>query len=490
MNPINDERAVRISRVEEWRKIGVNPYPSLSKRSYKNSEALAQFEALFASGEKLSLVGRIRLARPHGGSTFMHIEDETSSIQVYFKKDTVGEESYGRLKLLDVGDFINVTGTLLKTHKGEITLNVESWDLLSKSLRPLPDKWHGLKDEEERYRRRYVDLIMNKEVRDLFRKQSEFIRAFREFYWSRGFMEVKTPVLENIPGGAEANPFITHHDTLDIDLYLRISLELHLKRLTVGGFEKIFEIGPVFRNEGMSTQHLQEFTMLESYEAYRDYNYLINFVEELYYTSIVRIFGTDQIKYKDTVLDFKNPWPKVDYYQVVLDHSGIDLSKHLDVDSLKAAIIEKKVPIKLEKHAGLGRVIDQLYKKTVRPHLLQPCMLVNHPLAISPLAKNHEKMPFKVERMQVLIAGAEVGNGFSELNDPIDQRNRFLEQSGLREAGDAEAQMMDEDFVEALEYGMPPTAGFGVGIERLYMICSNSESIRDTVFFPTMKPLV
>ncbi|MFZ2970305.1 MAG: lysine--tRNA ligase, partial [Minisyncoccia bacterium] len=343
------------------------------------------------------------------------------------------------------------------------------------------------KDEETRYRKRYLDLIMNNDVKRLFTKRTEFINNIREFLNNNGYLEVETPVLESIPGGADAEPFITHHNKLGIDLYLRISLELHLKRLMVGGFEKIYEMGRVFRNEGMSPQHLQEFTMLEFYRAYADYEDLMKFVEDFYVAIIKKTFGTLEIKYQGNVLNFNSPWPRFDYREIVLKESGVDIDKCPTKTDMQNICQEKG--IKIDPKAGRGRLIDQLYKKLVRPKLFQPCFLINQPLDISPLAKKKDDDKTKVQRFQVLIGGSEIGNGFSELNDPIDQKERFEAQTKLRAEGDAEAQMMDEDFVEALEYGMPPTAGFGVGIDRFLAILMDQESIRDVVFFPMMRPI-
>ncbi len=486
-SPLADERETRLKRLEKIRASGVDPYPAKCRRTKYNQEILSGFESLSASQEVFFIAGRMMELRVHGGSAFANLEDETGKVQIYFKKDVLGEQ-YALTGSLDIGDFLEVEGTVFKTKQGEITVLVKNFVLLAKALRNLPSQWYGLKDVEERYRRRYVDLIVNKDVRDLFRLQSRFIQAFRNFYLEKDFLEARTPVLENIPGGAEADPFITHHNALDADFYLRISLELHLKRLMVGGYEKIFEIGPVFRNEGMDTQHLQEFTMLESYEAYKDLDYLIDFVQKLYTAVIDKVFGGLKVAFRDDVLNFSAPWPRLDYYELVQKYSGIDLSQYDSVESLMEAVKKKKFDLRLEGNEGMGRVIDKLYKKSVRPHLVQPCVLVNHPLSVSPLAKKKAGDPLRVDRMQIVAAGFEVGNGFAELNDPLDQRGRFEEQMKLREAGDVEAQMLDEDFIEALEYGMPPTAGFGVGLERLFMLCANADSIRDTVFFPMMKP--
>lgn len=487
-NEVADERTIRIEKLEKLREQGVHPYPSTVKQSHRIDEALSDFEKLSADEKQIDLIGRVRLLRRHGGSTFARIEDETGEIQLFFSKKILGDDHYKQLKLVDLGDFITVSGKLFVTKTEERTIEVSGFSMASKALQPLPDKFHGLKDEEARYRQRYLDLIANSEVRDLFRKRSEFIQHLRMFMMQEGFMEVETPVLENIPGGAEAEPFITHHNSLDIDLYLRISLELHLKRLTVGGFEKIYEIGKVFRNEGLSTQHLQEFTMMEFYWAFADNDKLMNFVEKMYQYLIEKTFGTLQISYKGETLDFSGTWERLDYRELFLKHSGIDLKEVKTADALKTAIKEQKIKIDIEESAGYGRLVDQVYKKTVRPKLIQPAFLINHPVEISPLAKRNESDPSIVDRHQVLIMGAEVGNGFSELNDPIDQRSRFEDQMKLREAGDMEAQMIDEEYIDAMEHGMPPTGGFGVGIDRLFMILTDSDSIRDVVFFPTMRP--
>ncbi|MDF1497859.1 MAG: lysine--tRNA ligase [Patescibacteria group bacterium] len=483
---INELKQARLDKLDNIKKSGINPYPAKSNRTHNIKNAIDDFDKLSKSEEKIVLAGRIKTIRAHGALTFSNIEDQSSQIQLFFRKNDVGNDLYMMIKNLDVGDFIQAEGILFKTKKGEQTLKVNNYKILTKSLLPFPEKWHGLKDEEVRYRKRHLDLIMNSDVKKMFFKRTEFINNIREYLNSNEYTEVETPVLEAIPGGADAEPFITHHNKLDIDLYLRISLELHLKRLMVGGFEKIYEIGKVFRNEGMSPQHLQEFTMLEFYWAYADYEDLMKFVENFYINIIKKTFGTLEIPYQNTILNFKAPWPRIDYREVVLQKSGVDIDLYPTKEDMQKIVKEKG--IKVDPRAGRGRLIDQLYKKLVRPKIIQPSFLINQPLDISPLAKKKDDDKTKVQRMQVLIATAEVGNGFSELNDPIDQKERFEMQDKLRAEGDDEAQMMDEDFVEALEYGMPPTAGFGVGIDRLFMILSNQESIRDVVFFPTMRP--
>jgi len=485
---IDELKQARLEKLERLRSNGIDPYPSKSKRTKTVKEALDDYDTLSSSKETIFVTGRLRTLREHGALTFADIEDMSGRLQLFFQKDAIGDEKYDFLKNLDMGDFIEASGFLFTTNKGQQTLNVNDFKILTKALLPLPEKWHGLTDEETRYRKRHLDLIMNEDVRSLFMKRTAFIKNVRDFLNENGFMEVETPVLESVPGGAEAEPFVTHHNKLDIDFYLRISLELHLKRLMVGGFEKIYEIGRVFRNEGISTQHLQEFTMLEFYWAYADYEELMGFVEKFYTTIIEKTFGTLDIPYKGQVLHFQAPWPRVDYREIILKESGVDIDLYPTKEAMQELVKEKG--IKPDPAAGRGRLIDQLYKKLVRPNLIQPCFLINHPIDISPLAKRKAGNPNEVERLQVLIAGAEVGNGFSELNDPIDQRGRFLNQEELRRAGDKEAQMIDEDFVEALEYGMPPTAGFGVGIDRLLMILAAQENIRDVVFFPMMKPKV
>lgn len=482
---IDEIKKARLDKLEEIKKLGIDPYPSKSQRTHTIEKALGNFDSISQDKKEIFLVGRIRTMRVHGGLTFMDIEDQSGKIQLLLKNDEISKEAYGFINNLDIGDFLEAKGVLFKTKKGEKTLNVKGYKILAKSLLPLPEKWHGLKDEEERYRKRYLDLIMNKEVKKLFIKRAEFIKNIRNYLDKSGYMEVETPVLESVPGGADAEPFITHHNKLDVNFYLRISLELHLKRLLVGGFEKIYEIGKVFRNEGTSTQHLQEFTELEFYWAYADYKDLMKFIEDFYTAIIQKTFGSLEIKYENYTLSFKTPWPKIDYREIVLKESGVDIDKHLTKEDMQKIVREKG--IKVDPKAGRGRLIDQLYKKLIRPKLIQPSFLINHPLDISPLAKKKDNDYTKTQRFQILIAGAEIGNGFSELNDPIDQEERFEAQAVLRQAGDREAQMMDEDFIQALEYGMPPAAGFGVGIDRFFMILANQESIRDTVFFPMMR---
>lgn len=480
------ERAERLHKLEELRQLGVEPYPLSYPVDSRAAQVLAEPDRFMSEVTVVSIAGRIVAYRSHGKSCFIHLQDGSGRIQAYVRKDIVGEAAYRAFGLFDIGDFVGVKGPVFRTRTGEVTIEVREVALLSKSLLPLPEKYHGLQDTDTRFRKRYLDLIANPEVRELFVKRTQFLKALRSFMDQRGFMEVETPVLEHIPGGADAEPFVTHHNTLDIDLYLRISLELHLKRLIVGGYERVYEVGRVFRNEGMSPQHLQEFTMMECYWAYADYMMMMDLVEELYCRMLEEVFGSLQVKWQGQTLDFKRPWPRYDYRQLMLERAGLDLDQYPTLESLVPKLKEKGIAP--DPKLGRGRLIDQLYKKLVRPTLIQPCFLMDHPVDVSPLAKRHPGRPGYVQRFQPMFAGAEVGNAFSELNDPLDQRARFEEQARLRERGDAEAQRYDRDFVEALEHGMPPCAGFGVGIDRFFAIAAGAESVREVVFFPTMKP--
>lgn len=486
---VEAEEVIRRQKLEKIQQLGLDPYPAQSHRTHTVQNVYEAFTALEKSKAAVSLTGRLRAIRGHGKLSFLQMEDETGSLQVVAKSDSVGTELYERIQLLDIGDFIQISGPVFVTQKGQQSVEIKEWKILAKAIRPLPDKWHGLQDQEERYRRRYLDCITNPEVRELFKKRTRFTQAMRTFLITKGFLEVETPVLEHIPGGAEANPFITHHNTLDIDLYLRISLELHLKRITVAGFEKIFEIGRVFRNEGMDRDHLQEFTMMEMYWAFADYRDLMPMVEDMYASMIQETFGSLETKTEGHILNWKTPWPRYAYSDLVKQHTGLELSDYPTVEKLKAAIQKAGLAITFEPNVGLGRVTDQLYKKCVRPKLIQPCFLIDHPVSISPLAKRKPENPMLTERIQVLALGSEIGNGWSELNDPIDQRQRFEEQAKLRAAGDTEAYMFDEEYIQALEHGMPPTTGFGVGVDRLFTVLSGAPSIRDVIFFPTMRPI-
>lgn len=469
-------------KLNNIREAGMDAYPEKTERDMKNSEALIGFDEL--QGKSITLVGRVRSLRPMGGSAFAHIEDETAKVQLFLNKGNMDEALFKLfVKNVELGDFVQVTGELFLTKSEEKSLKVTDWKMLSKNMRPIPTEHFGIKDEEELLRRRYLDLMTNSETREMFRKKNIFWQTVRKLLSEKGFLEVQTPVLEHVPGGADAEPFITHHNALDQDFFMRISLELALKRLLVGGYEKVFEIGRVFRNEGIDRQHLQEFDHMEFYAAYWDLEKGMEFSEKFYREIVFAVLGSYQHKYDDEIIDWKKPFPRVDYFEAFEKETGIDLSEEVTVEQLRAKAEE--LGIKYDTAAGKGKLIDTIYKKTVRQKMIQPCILVGHPLDISPLAKKDPNNPNKVLRFQVVAGTAELCNAFAELNDPIDQRDRFEGQMALRAAGDTEAQMIDEDFVEALEYGMPPAFGFGFS-ERFFSFLMN-RSIRETVIFPPMK---
>lgn len=472
----------RRKKLEKLRAAKVDSYPARAVRSLRIGEALKKFSALEKSKKKVSLAGRVTAFRDQGGVAFADIRDESGAIQAVFKKDTFKEFDFWR-SVIDRGDFVSVTGPLFKTKRGEKSIEAVSVQMLSKSLRPIPDKWYGLEETELRLRDRYLDLLMNPEAAQTFRRKAIFWEAFRNFMKKEGFLEVETPVLETVPGGADAESFKTHHDALDTDFYLRISLELPLKKLLVAGYEKVFEIGRIFRNEGIDREHLQDYTQLEFYWAYRDYNDLMKFVEGLYKTVIKATTGGLTTAWQGNKINWGKKWPQVDYVK--------EFQKKHRLDPLTAsrdALVSKAKELKLdpEPHLGKGRLIDLIFKKTVRPDMLQPCFLLDPPVDIEPLAKRKALDPRRVERVQVIACGTELGKGFSELNDPLDQRARFEEQMKLREQGDKEAQRLDEEFLTALEYGMPPAAGFGVS-ERLFAVLMD-KPVRETVIFPLMRP--
>lgn len=480
---IEELRQVRIEKLNRLKEKGIDPYPIKSERTHTVSEALVAFEELSGSDREVVLTGRIKSIRKHGKLIFANIEDVSGEIQVMIREDEIGAGKFADFELLDMGDFLQASGKLAFSKTGEKTLMAKDYVLLSKSLLPLPKEFFGLKDLETRLRQRYLDLILNKETRELFVKKAKFWKTMRDFLQARGFMEVEMNALEPIPGGAEAEPFVTHHNALDRDFYLRISLELPLKKLIVGGFERVYEIGRIFRNEGVSTEHLQDYMQMEFYWAYSEYEELMDTVQALYQELIKAVTGGLQTTYDGKQIDWsKDEWPRVRYFDIFKEKTGLDLNDASD-DELRD--YAKSENIKFDQNQGRGRLIDLIYKKKVRPGLIQPCFLVNPPVEIEPLAKKDPKNPKEVQRMQVLAAGTELGKGFSELNDPIDQRERFEEQMKLREAGDTEAQMLDDDYLTAMEYGMPPLSGFGLS-ERLFAVIMD-KSIRETVFFPPMK---
>jgi lysyl-tRNA synthetase, class II len=478
---------VRRAKLDELRAKGVNPYPYRYEPTHKSAEVITKYKDLGPEAhteDVVSVAGRIMTKRGHGKASFAHLQDGTGKIQIYTRLDVIGEEKYSIWDKLDMGDFIGVKGIVFRTKTGEISIRVQDFELLCKSLHPLPEKWHGLIDKELRYRERYVDLIVNHDVKEVFIKRSKIISEIRKFLEAKGFLEVETPVLHMQAGGAAARPFETHHNTLDMKLVLRIALELHLKRLIVGGFEKVFEMGRVFRNEGMSFKHNPEYTMLELYQAYSDYNDIMKLTEELISSVAMSVLGTTKVTFKGQEIDFKPPWPRITLHDALAKLGGIDINT--DEKGLRA-IAKKKG---LEGHDELppGKIINLLYDEFVENKIIQPTFIIDYPIETSPLAKKKRDNPKLVERFEVVVCGMEIANAFSELNDPIDQRARFEEQVKNRAAGDDEAESMDEDFLRALEYGMPPTGGLGIGIDRVVMFLTGSESIRDVLFFPHMRP--
>lgn len=474
--------AIREVRIEKLRKLEEKGIPAYPSKISLEGKLIKISVARDSIGKSILCAGRIMSIREHGAVAFFDLKDDTATIQLLFQKKVLAEK-FELLDLLDMGDFVAVSGEIIKTQAGEITVDVADFQLLTKSIRPLPSAWSGLKDEEERYRQRYVDLLLNDDLRDLFVKKALFWQSMRDFLIDKGFLEVETPVLENTAGGADANPFITHHNALDIDLYLRISMgELWQKRLMVAGFGKTFEIGRQFRNEGIDREHLQDYTQMEFYWGYANYEDSMKLVEEMYKYVAQKTFGTLKFEIGEHKVNLEGDWDKINYQETVLKETGVDINKATE-DELRTALDERHVDY--DKKEEKGRLIDLLWK-TIRKGIAGPVFLTGHPVEVSPLAKRMEGSAEFVERYQVIIAGSENGNGYSELNDPIDQAKRFSEQEKMREKGDVEAQMEDNDFVRALEYGMPPTSGFGVS-ERLFSFLAG-KSIRETVLFPLLRP--
>ena len=488
MEKVTDERQARLLKLEEIKKQNVNPYPSKSKRTHVIGEALNNFDKLLEKKKVVSLVGRLKSARVHGGSSFANIEDGSGAIQLFLKKDALGDKQYLFFKnSFDLGDFIRVKGTLFLTKTGEKTLQVESIKLLTKTLGPLPEKWHGLTDTEIRYRQRYLDLIANPKVRAIFKTRSLIVDSIREFLKGNDFMEVETPILQPLAGGATARPFVTHHNSLDTDLYLRIAPELYLKRLIVGGYERVFEIARCFRNEGIDWSHNPEFTQVEFYQAYADYNDLMNTTEKFFEFLMEKVNGgVMKVAYEKKEIDFTPPYKRISFRDILMKEADCDIEEYPDRESI--AKKAREMGLDVLPSDDRGKIMDEIFKKVVRPKIINPIFVIDHPIELSPLAKKIYDNPRYVERFQLLVAGVELVNAFSELNDPIDQRERFAEQHKLREAGDDEAMEIDQDFITALEHGMPPTAGLGMGIDRLTSIITNSHSLKEVILFPTLKP--
>ena len=476
---------VRREKLFKLQKEGKNPYEITRYHpTHYSSQILDEFDTL--EGQEVNLAGRIMSKRIMGKASFIHILDSKGQIQAYVQVNELGKEAYDEFKTYDIGDIIGIKGEVFRTRKGEISVKAKEITLLSKSLRPLPEKWHGLKDPDLRYRQRYVDLIVNPDVRQTFVLRSRIIQEIRKYLDERGFLEVETPVLHTTAGGAAARPFITHHNALDLDMYMRIATELHLKRLIVGGFDKVYEIGRIFRNEGISIKHNPEFTTIELYQAYADYHDIMNLTEDMISTVTKKVLGTDVVIYQGQEINLAVPWKRITMIDAVKQYTGIDMnSVSGDEEARRAA---KAAGIEIEGKETWGEVLSLLFEEKVEEHLVQPTFIMDYPIEISPLAKKKKDDPRLTERFELFVTGREFGNAFTELNDPIDQRERFMEQARQRAAGNEEAEMMDEDFVNALEIGMPPTGGLGIGIDRLVMLLTDSYSIRDVILFPTMKP--
>ena len=472
--PIDNILKNRLKKLEAIKKAGINPYPTKSFKTHEVQGVLTDFAKLAGAKTKVVLCGRLRSIREHGGLTFFNFEDETGAIQALLNREKIGQKQYQFFAdIFDIGDFIEVSGVLFATKRGEKTVEVVDFRILAKSLLPLPEKWHGLQDVEERFRKRYLDLIMNPEVKTKFRMRSKILEYLRKILWANDFLEVETPILQPIPGGALARPFKTHLNALKLDLYLRVAPELYLKRLLVGGFEKIYEIGRCFRNEGMDAYHNPDFTILELYWAYQNRDGLMEFVEKMMTDLVQRIKGGTEFDYQGNKIDFKIPWARISFRDLILKYAGIDIEKASD------AVLRKK--IKAEKGADRCKLLDELYKEICRPKLIQPTFLVDHPVGMAVLAKAKEQEPKYADRFQLIVGGIEMINGFSELNDPREQRKRFEGQKIATER-------KDKDFLEALEYGMPPAAGIGIGIDRLIILLTDCHSLREAILFPTMRP--
>jgi lysyl-tRNA synthetase class 2 len=491
MATINEIRKIRIKKLEAIKNRGINPYPIKTKRTHSVAEILRDFNKLKKSKKRISATGRIMSIRGHGALCFLHFQDATGKIQGFFSRDKLGEKGYKFfLEHFDIGDFIEITGILFETKRGEKTIEVKDYNMLTKSLLPLPEKWHGLQDVEERYRKRYLDLIFNPEVKNKFETRSKIIKEIRAFFDKNDFLEVETSILQPIYGGAKAKPFKTHLNALDMDLYLRISPELYLKRMLVAGFERVYEMGRIFRNEGMDKAHNPEFTSLEFYWAYADYKDLMKFIEQLFVNLTKKVLGKTEIEYEGKKINFKAPWKRIEFSHLLKKYADIDFE---DINDTALAKKAKELGVKTAKGASKAEIADEIYKKLCRPKIWQPTFVIHHPLGSFPLAKQiqtKDSLGFtydKLANFQLVIANWEMALGFSELNDPLEQRKRFEQQEKIFKQGFEEAQRIDKDFLEALEYGMPPAAGFGMGIDRLVALLTSSHSLREIILFPTMK---
>lgn len=487
---LNDQLQVRRDKMNSMREKGLDPFGKRYDRSHNIKELVGQYaelekEDLEAKNVSVTLAGRIMTKRGKGKAGFANIQDLTGQIQVYVRVDAIGAEAYEVFDSSDLGDIIGVKGTLFKTKVGELSVKVQEYEFLTKALRPLPDKFHGLKDVEQRYRQRYLDLIMSQESRSTFITRSKIIQSMRRYLDNHGYLEVETPMMHSIAGGASARPFITHHNALDMELYMRIAIELHLKRLIVGGLEKVYEIGRVFRNEGVSTRHNPEFTMIELYEAYADYQDIMSLTENLIAHIAKEVLGTTTVQYGEYEVNLEPQWKRLHMVDAIKEFTGVDFWKEMSVEEARA--IAKEHGVEITEHMLYGHIVNEFFEQKVEEKLIQPTFIYGHPVEISPLAKKNEEDPRFTDRFELFIVAREHANAFTELNDPIDQRERFEAQLKEREQGNDEAHEMDEDFVEALEYGMPPTGGLGIGIDRIVMLLTNSPSIRDVLLFPLMR---
>lgn len=483
---LNDQMIIRREKLDKIRALGVEPYGQKFEWDHHAADIRKEAEQLEKDETHVRIAGRIMIRRGQGKTAFCVLRDQTGDIQVYFKRDELPENEWALFKLVDIGDILGIEGTVFTTHTGELTVRVLHFTMLSKSLRPLPEKWHGLTDKEQRYRQRYLDLIMNPEVRETFVKRAAMMSAIRKWYTDHGFLEVETPVLQPLYGGANAKPFTTHFNALDMTMYLRIAPELYLKRLLVGGYERIFEITRNFRNEGMDTRHNPEFTAIETYQAYGDIEDVINQTEQIVAACAMASYGSMKFTYEDTEIDVTPPWPRLTMAEAVKKYTGEDFDACQTIEDARA--IADKLHVEYGEYDGFGKILSECFDAYVEEHLIQPVHITKHPIEVSPLSKLDTKDPRYTIRFESYIYGRELANGFSELNDPIDQRKRFELQVEERKHGDDEAHPIDEDFLTALEYGMPPTGGLGIGLDRLFMLMTNSASIRDVLLFPAMKP--
>lgn len=489
---LNDQLIVRREKMQELRDKGVNPFADRYERTHMSVEVHDQFdektkEEIAEEEITVSVAGRMVSKRGKGKAGFAHLQDRKGRVQIYVRKDAIGEEAYEVFQSSDLGDFIGIEGIVMKTNVGEVSIKATTFTFLTKALRPLPDKYHGLTNIEQRYRQRYLDLISNQDSFNTFVKRSEIIKEIRHFLDEKDYLEVETPVLHNIAGGANARPFVTHHNALDIELYMRIALELHLKRLIIGGMEKVYEIGRVFRNEGIDTTHNPEFTMLELYTAFHGMEDIMDLTESLISTVAERVLGQTTVVYGDYTIELKAPWARIHMVDAVKEETGVDFWENMSDEDARA--LAKEHGVVVEAYSTFGHVVNEFFEKFVEHKLIQPTFVYGHPVEVSPLAKKNNDDPRFTNRFELFIAKHEYANAFSELNDPIDQRDRFEQQMGEKEQGNDEAHEIDEEFIEALEYGLPPTGGLGIGVDRLVMLLTNSSSIRDVLLFPTMRKL-